>query len=77
MFGSKEALPIGDEAEGLIDRIIRIDFFAANFPIGLSQDISVGFAQDAPKLRLMPRAEVHEFASFAGFENFFDRSSDS
>jgi len=31
--------------------------------------ISVGFAQDAPKRRLMPRAEVHEFASFAGFDD--------
>jgi nitroreductase len=38
--------------------------------------ISMGFAQDAPKLRLMPRAEVHEFASFAGFDNS-ECSSDS
>jgi nitroreductase len=38
--------------------------------------ISIGFAQDAPKLRLMPRAEVHEFASFAGFDDS-ERSSDN
>jgi nitroreductase len=31
--------------------------------------ISLGFAQGAPKVRLMPRAEVPEFASFAGFED--------
>jgi nitroreductase len=38
--------------------------------------ISMGFAHDVPKLRLMPRAEVHEFASFAGFDDS-ERSSDS
>jgi nitroreductase len=38
--------------------------------------ISMGFAQDAPKLRLMPRAEVHEFASFAGFDDS-ERSSNN
>jgi len=31
--------------------------------------ISMGFARDVPKVRLMPRAEVHEFASFAGFDD--------
>jgi nitroreductase len=31
--------------------------------------ISMGFAHGAPKVRLMPRAEIHEFASFAGFED--------
>jgi nitroreductase len=32
--------------------------------------ISMGFAHEAPKQRLMPRAEVQEFASFAGFDGF-------
>lgn len=38
--------------------------------------ISMGFAQGVPKVRLMPRAEVHEFASFAGFDDS-EHSSDS
>jgi nitroreductase len=30
--------------------------------------ISIGFARNAPERRLMPRAEIEEFASFVGFE---------
>jgi nitroreductase len=32
--------------------------------------ISMGFGQDVSKDRLMPRAEVYEFATFAGFDDY-------